>query len=176
MPCAIATRRTGDISMKSVRPKPSPDVMPSAFGVPATPADRVALTIYTWRHAIAKGRHMALSIKPQPRAVTEALTRDYEIVDPDDVFAFLERFPELPPLLPEIRDAIRRYFGDDRVTLSIFRDPECPEYERLHANVLLYAAPREALQLLDQFDEWWLRKRQGPDLPILVNIALQRRV
>jgi hypothetical protein len=107
----------------------------------------------------------------------QALARDFEIADEEGVLEFLERYPSVPPLLLETREAVRRFFGEDQVRLDVFRDPECPEDEKLLVNVLLHAGPREALELLDRFDdEWWTKRRQGLEVPILVSLALQKRV
>jgi len=126
---------------------------------------------------ISTGVGMALSIRTHPQAVMRALMRDFDIVDEEDVLAFLERYPSTPALLGEIRDAIRRYFGDDRVGLGVFRDPEWPDDVKLVANVLTYATPRQALDRIDRFDEeWWLKKRRDLNSPVMVSFALQRRV
>ena len=66
---------------------------------------------------------MALSIRSHPQAIMSALARDFDVVDEEDVLAFLERYPSLPPLLFETREAIRRFFGDNRVRLEDLLGP-----------------------------------------------------
>jgi hypothetical protein len=77
--------------------------------------------------------------------------------DADSVDDFLQQRPSLIELILEARLRIREYFGEDcALTLRPFYDPEDPQHHRL---LLLITAPqpiKEALRLLDQFDEeWW---------------------
>jgi hypothetical protein len=111
---------------------------------------------------------MAQSIVTQPRAIMSALASEFEIKDEQAIQAFLERYPDVPPLLIEIRSAIRSYFGDDPV---IFYDPEWEEGDpdpALFANIL--TTSDDALARLKRFDrEWWLAKLKETKAPLVVS-------
>jgi hypothetical protein len=121
---------------------------------------------------------MAQSILKDPRVVISELGRDYQITDEEEILAFLERYPAVAPLLFEIRSNIRKFFGDDRVRLEMFYDPEWPEDgPKLVVNIQTSNGPREALDRLHEFDdEWWIKKHSESRFPLLVTIELVRRV
>lgn len=121
---------------------------------------------------------MAQSILKHPRAVMSELRQEYEIADEAEILAFLERHPEVVPLLLETRDAIRRYFGEDAVRLTMSFDYEWPEEEpKLIAYILAPLGPHEALERLHQFDDdWWLKQTSETKALLLVSLLPIRRV
>ncbi len=121
---------------------------------------------------------MSQSTLKHPRAFMRELAQEYQIADEDEILAFLERYPEVAPLLFEIRSNIRRYFGEDSVRLAMSYDMECPEVEPvLFANIRTHLGPPEALKCLNQFDnEWWIKKLSGTSAPLVVSIHMVGRV
>jgi len=106
------------------------------------------------------------------------LGRDYQMTDEDEIFAFLERYPAVAPLLLDIRSNIRQSFGDDQVRLEMFHDPEWPEDgPKLVVSIQTHDSSREALEHFHRFNqEWWLKKRSDVDAPLLVTFEHVRRV
>jgi hypothetical protein len=120
---------------------------------------------------------MARTIATQPQAVIDVLAREFEIEGDEGIGAFLERYPDVAPLLLEIRSAIKRFFGEERVSLELFYDPECEiEDPELFVNILTQFPAGEALKRLKRFDhEWWLEKFKKTDAPLVVSIKHMRR-
>jgi hypothetical protein len=106
------------------------------------------------------------------------LSRDYEIPHEEEIHEFLGRYPEVGPLLPEIRSAIREYFGDEKVRLELFYDPEWEDDDPvLLVNIQTRLGAGKALTQLKRFDhDWWLEKRTQTIAPLVVNIHHVRRV
>ena len=121
---------------------------------------------------------MAQSILNQPRAVMSELRRDYQMTNDEEILAFLERHPEVAPLLHETRGKIRGYFGEDPVRWDMFYDPEWPEDgPKLVVNIQTHFASHEALDRLHQFvNAWWTKKRKDIDAPLMVSFEHTRRV
>jgi len=121
---------------------------------------------------------MAQSILKHPQAFMRELAQEYQIVDEDDILAFLGRYPEVASLLFDIRSNIRRFFGEDPVRLEMFYDPEWPEDEsRLIVNIQTAFGSREALDRRRQFGrERWLQKLAETNAPILVSFVHVRRL
>jgi hypothetical protein len=121
---------------------------------------------------------MAQSIVTQPQAVMGALAREYQIADEGEIRAFLERYPDVAPLLFDIRSNIRRYFGEDAVRLDMSFDLEWPEQEPdLVVNILTPFRAHEALDRLHKFDrDWWLAKLGETRAPLIVSVLPIRRV
>lgn len=73
----------------------------------------------------------------------------------EDVIRFLESNSFLIDLLEEAAPKIREYFGaDTEVLLELCKDPEGHE---VFARIITKLEPKEALAILDCFDdEWWL--------------------
>jgi hypothetical protein len=82
----------------------------------------------------------------------------YTIQDRGRIMRFLEVNPHASDLLMAIPSAIRPYFPDDKLMLSVFSDPDDQQkYPQLEVAVRTQQEPREALQNLDNFDlDWWL--------------------
>lgn len=121
---------------------------------------------------------MAQSTLKHPRAVMSELRQQYEIADEAELLSFLERQPDVVPLLLETRGAIHRYFGEAAVRLIMSDDPEWPEAEpTLIAYILAPLGHREALERLNRFDdEWWIKQIDETKALLLVSILLIRRV
>jgi hypothetical protein len=117
---------------------------------------------------------MAQSILKHPRAVMSELSREYQIPDEEEFLAFLERYPAVAPLLFDIRSNIRRFFGEDRVRLDMFHDPEWPQDDpELVVNIQTALEPMEALARLQKFDdEWWIKQLSETRPPLIVSILL----
>jgi hypothetical protein len=121
---------------------------------------------------------MAQSILEHPQAVMSELRQGYQLDDEADILAFLERYPNIAPLLFDIRSNIRRFFGEDPVRLEMFYDPEWPEDgPTLVVNIQTHHASHPALNRIRQFDdEWWLKKHKDIDAPLLVTFEHVRSV
>lgn len=102
------------------------------------------------------------------------LATAYHIDDPDATRVFMDNHPTMPKLLLEIREAARRYFGDDPMAVEIFIDPESEESEpELVAVVKTRRKGNVALDLLHAFDrEWRLPRFNGGRSPILLAFDL----
>src|SRR5688572_20346740 len=113
---------------------------------------------------------MAQSILKHPQAVMSELKREFQVSDEDEILAFLERHPTVAPLLFDIRNNIRRFFGEDPVRLDMFHDPEWPQDDPdLVVNIQTRYASHQALDRIRRFDnEWWLGKYKDIDAPLLV--------
>jgi hypothetical protein len=100
------------------------------------------------------------------------LERAYRVDEPQNVRAFVADHPGLPLLLLEIRQAARRYFGDDPMALELFTDPEGDDAKpELVAVVTTRRGWQEALQRLREFDEgWWLMRRKTAAAPVFLSI------
>ncbi len=121
---------------------------------------------------------MAQSTLKHPRALMRELAREYLIADEDEVRSYLERHPEVAPLLFEIRSNIRRFFGEDAVRLDMSYDFEWPEDgPDLVANIQTPLRSPEAIDRWRQFGrEWWFEKRRETAAPILVSFLHVPRV
>jgi hypothetical protein len=117
---------------------------------------------------------MAQSIAKNPTAVLRELERDYQISDEEEILAFLERYPAVAALLKNTRRNIRRFFGEDPVTLKVSHDPDWEEEQlELFANIQTRLDPQEALARLEAFDtEWWLKRRTEASVPLVVSLHL----
>jgi hypothetical protein len=81
----------------------------------------------------------------------------YILAERDEVIQWLEQYPFLVPLLLEARDKLRTYFADAEVSLAVVVDPEMIGYSQLVAFIIPKAAPDDAVDQLEQFDQaWWL--------------------
>jgi hypothetical protein len=94
--------------------------------------------------------------------------------DADSVNDFLQQHPFLTDLILEARRRIHEYFGDDcALTLQPFYDPEEPRRPRLLLLIDALQPVKEALRLLDQFDEeWWFDAGAAADPHGLLTIKL----
>jgi hypothetical protein len=121
---------------------------------------------------------MARSTLGQTSTLMSELSRDYEITAEEEIQAFPYRYPEVGPLLPEVRTVIRKYFGDERVKLELFYDPEWEDDDPpLFLNIQTHFGAGEALRRLKQFDhDWWLDKLKQMKAPLVVSINHVRRV
>lgn len=94
------------------------------------------------------------------------IEQSYALNDPPRVRAYLDEHPSLIPLLLEARPEVDLRFGSDTpVTLDIVHDPE-DNTECLYAVIETRLDVDEALNRLDQFnDYWWQRSAASVDLP-----------
>ena len=117
---------------------------------------------------------MASSTVTLPKSVMSALARDFEMNGEEEILAFLERYPAVLPLLPEIRSKIRSFFGEDAVRLEVFVDPEWEEAPpELFAVIRTKLGPRLALERVHRFDrEWWLQRLTEANVPVVVSFDL----
>ena len=115
---------------------------------------------------------MARSTLGQRSILMSELGRDFEIPDEEDIQAFLGRYPNVGSLLPEIRREIRKYFGDEKVNLELFYDPEWEDDDPpLFLNIQTHFGAGEALTRLKQFDhDWWLERLKQTKAPLVVSI------
>ena len=105
------------------------------------------------------------------------LRRACRLADDEEILAFLERYPPVALLLFDIRSNIRRFFGDDPVTLEMFNDPEWPEDEpKLIVSIQNHYQSAEALDRIRRVgQEWWFENREGMNPPLLVTFEHVRR-
>ncbi|MGH8060006.1 MAG: hypothetical protein ACREOH_22685 [Candidatus Entotheonellia bacterium] len=75
-----------------------------------------------------------------------------------EVFAFLQRHPNLIPLLIETAQVIPHYFGQvTPIALDIATDPEAEDDQQLVAWIQTDLEPIKAIARLTEFDTaWWL--------------------
>jgi hypothetical protein len=88
----------------------------------------------------------------------EKLLELYAIAHPDSVASFLEDFPHLEPILTDAHEHLMKHFGMsvEALELSFEADEEADE-EYLFVLVRSSLEPREALKIMDKFDDdWWL--------------------
>ena len=109
-----------------------------------------------------------------PDASWSALESTFQITDGDTVREFLAAHLSLVDLLFEVREEIRRYFGESPMKLEIFRDPESEEAElELFVIIQTHLDAHDALERLHQFDrEWWLAMLKKTDAPVVVTVHL----
>jgi hypothetical protein len=121
---------------------------------------------------------MAQSALGQRSTLMSQLSSDYEIPDEQEVSTFLDRYPDVGSLLPEIRSRIRQYFGGDPVRLEVFSDPDFPgEEPKLVVNIQTHYRGQEGLHHWHRFNrEWWLDQLKAMRAPILVSFNPLRRV
>jgi hypothetical protein len=88
------------------------------------------------------------------------LAREYEINNPSEVAKFLLENFFLFDLLKEVPGKIREYFGEKQKTvLKISYEPEYPNAAELWVEILTELSAKDAMQILDRFDEeWWFEK------------------
>jgi hypothetical protein len=117
---------------------------------------------------------MAQSTLRHLRAVMSELRRDYQMTDEEEILAFLERYPAVAPILPDIRSNIRRFFGEDPVMLKVSHDLDWEDDQPgLFANIQTRLDPQEARARLEAFDtEWWLKRRTEANAPLVVSLHL----
>lgn len=120
----------------------------------------------------------AQSTLKHPQSVIRELGKLYQIADEREVLAFLKRFPEVAPLLIDIRVNIQRYFGEDAVRLDVSYDPEWPEDgPNLVVNILTPLRSGEAIDHWRQLGrDWWFEKLEDTSAPILVSFMHVPRV
>ncbi len=107
-------------------------------------------------------------------ATWTAVTAAYHVSGEDaaEVRAYLGEHPDLPDLLLEIREAVRRYFGNDPMSLKLFLDPEWEDAEP-ELLAVVKTRHRDALARLKVFDnEWWFAKltANGPAVVVTFDI------
>jgi len=88
-----------------------------------------------------------------------SLARVYRFQHPSEVATFLQKHPNLVPLLEEARPIIARLFGPETpVSVDVVYDPEGDEDDcRLFAFIEIARPVAEAMPLLDRFrDVWWI--------------------
>ena len=117
------------------------------------------------------------TVSPTQVAMSE-LAQDYQFDEEEDIIAFLGRYPDVAPVLLEIRSNIRRFFDQEEVRLEVFEDPEWPDDDpTLVVNIQTQFASGEALDRLHRFDrEWWIVQLKTVDAPLLVSFEHIRRV
>jgi len=107
-------------------------------------------------------RHMTTALAPADLIQIEQY---YQLPRRGEVIQWLEQYPVLVPLLLEARDKLWEHFGDAVVSLEVVIDPEMIGYAQLIAFIIPKAAPDEAIDQLERFDDaWWLDNgEQGQD-------------
>lgn len=98
------------------------------------------------------------SILTASACLIEMLADVYHFRRYPEVFAFLQRHPNLIPLLIETAQVIPHYFGQGTpIALDIATDPEAEDDQQLVAWIQTDLEPIKAIARLTEFDtEWWL--------------------
>lgn len=93
-----------------------------------------------------------------PTLELETLERLYTLRKRPEVIKFLADNSFLFPLLHEVYEKIRDYFGESvEVVLEVFTDPEVEMHQELGVFIRTNLSPNEAITCLEQFDDkWWL--------------------
>lgn len=112
----------------------------------------------------------------QTKAIREeinALSRKYGISKFEEVKNFLSKNLFLISLLEEIPNKICQYFGDgQKLSMKISHEPDFPQFPELWVSILTELSAKEALPILEKFDEeWWLENMDRADCKL--NIILK---
>ena len=99
--------------------------------------------------------------KSQSKAIDEkfdSLIQKYKISKTDEVKSFLSKNSFLIKLLEEIPNKIYQHFGDNqKLALTVSYEPEFPNSSELWVEILTTLSAKEAMPILETFDEkWWL--------------------
>jgi hypothetical protein len=88
----------------------------------------------------------------------EHLQEMYNIGHTDSVFSFLEDYPHLEPILSDAYEHLVKHFGKTLQALELsFEFDEDTDEEYLLVLVKSSAQPKDALKMMDAFDDdWWL--------------------
>lgn len=98
----------------------------------------------------------------------EVLSRKYKIYKTDEVKSFLSKNRFLINLIEEIPNFISNYFGNDQqLVLKVSYEPEFPNSSKLWVEIVTELSAKEALPILDRFDEeWWLENMDRADFKL----------
>ncbi|MDP8974557.1 MAG: hypothetical protein M3N45_15665 [Actinomycetota bacterium] len=113
----------------------------------------------------------ARAVPPTPSAVSadnlHRLHQAYDLRNPEEIVAYLAKYPELVPLLIEGRRQIDHYFGEG-VPVSLSLDTDLEEGDQgLYAWILTDMLGDESRQQLYRlWHEWW--DKQTPSFPWLL--------
>lgn len=113
--------------------------------------------------------------KSQSRVVDEkidSLKETFEINKIEDVKNFLLKNRDLFPLLEEISNRIYQYFGDkQKLSLKVSHEPDFPQTPELWVSILTEYSAKEALPILEKFDEeWWLENMDRSAWKLNINL------
>jgi len=100
--------------------------------------------------------------KIQLRVIDEkfnSLAKKYRFSKIDEVKNFLSKNQHLISLLEEIPSRIYQHFGNGQgLLLKVSHDPDFPQSSELWVFILTELSAKQALPLLEKFDEeWWLK-------------------
>lgn len=103
----------------------------------------------------------------------DSVSQKYEITEAEGVKNFLSKNRPLILLLEEIPNKIYQYFGNnERLSLKISYEPDFPQSSELWVYILTELSAKEALPILEKFDEeWWLENMDRADCQL--NITLK---
>jgi hypothetical protein len=88
----------------------------------------------------------------------EHLQEMYNISHTDSVFSFLADFPHLEPILSDAYEHLVKHFGNTIQNIELtFEVDENTDEEYLLVLLTSSAPPKDALKVMDNFDDdWWL--------------------
>lgn len=89
-------------------------------------------------------------------ALTEVRKQGVKIVKPNEVQEYLQRYPELIDLVPEVARLARSHLPDAWLTLSVYHDPEIAEEEYLVLHARLATYDESIVKRLDEVAERYL--------------------
>lgn len=101
------------------------------------------------------------------------LINKYVVAKTDEVKKFLLKNQILYSLIEEIPNKISQYFGNNqRLSLKLSHEPDYPNSSELWIFVMTELSAKEALPILEKFDEeWWFEKLDLADCKL--NISLE---
>jgi hypothetical protein len=86
----------------------------------------------------------------------QPLTSAFAIDNGPAVFAFLEKHPDLIPVILVAGQTLRAFFPHELYNLSVQHDPEYPTEWHVIVSVSTVREVDDAMQRLDAFDNVWL--------------------
>lgn len=91
-----------------------------------------------------------------PETLEEVRREDIRIADPGEVGDYLQRYPELLDLVPEVVRLARSHLPDAQLTLSVYHDPEIADEEYLVLYARFNKYDESVVERLDRVAEQYL--------------------
>ncbi|MDQ3813789.1 MAG: hypothetical protein M3347_07540 [Armatimonadota bacterium] len=115
---------------------------------------------------------MTTAMPSAPAAPVADALNTYELIDADEVRAFLAAHPFMEPLLAEVAAQLPRFFPGAPLRLEVGYDPEGYDPPVLLLHVVVAGWELDAARAaMDEFDhEWWL-DRYHPRNRLVITLA-----
>jgi hypothetical protein len=104
------------------------------------------------------------------------IKKNYVVDNENKLTQFIVKNPEVITLLLEAQKQIRKYFPQERLTLSVSLEYEHTEWERLEISIFIENSENfdEAFDRLSQFDHgWWLDNSSGIGLKLYIGLEFE---